>query len=54
MDVLFNSAKYLELSFNAIDQHFGLKCETPGPYTYWLQPTEDGSAEDGFEDQPQA
>ena len=36
MDVLFNSAEYLQLSFDAIDQHFGLKCEMPGPYTYWL------------------
>lgn len=36
MDVLYNSAKYLGLSFDAIDQHFGLKCETMGPYAYWL------------------
>lgn len=37
IDVLINSAKYLELSFDAIDQHFGLKCDTVGPYAYWMQ-----------------
>lgn len=37
IDVLINSAKYLELSFDAIDEHFALKCETPAPYAYWMQ-----------------
>jgi len=40
IDVLLNSAKYIQKSFSAFDGYFNITCETKGPYNYWLDEIE--------------
>lgn len=40
VDVLINSAKYLQKSFSVYDEYFKLECETKKPYDYLLEEIE--------------
>ena len=37
VDILLNSAKYIQKSFSAFDNYFKIVCETQSPYNFWLE-----------------
>lgn len=40
VDILLNSAKYIQKSFSAFDKYFQITCETQNPYNFWLEEIE--------------
>lgn len=43
VDILINSAKYIQKSFRAFDNYFQISCETQNPYNFWLEKIESKS-----------
>jgi hypothetical protein len=48
--LFLNCAKYLQESFNIVDETFGLQCNSALPYDYWYSLTDEKPPENPFED----